>query len=70
MIAAIYKIVELKYFESGDFNGMPIYGLVNNFDVNSDEFRKAVRKAISDEILEGRFHDNTHIALLCRLWNF
>lgn len=61
MIDKLYSIVEDQYFSSGDFNGMPIYRLVEEFDVESDEFRQAVRDAIKEEIITARFHDNTHI---------
>lgn len=61
MIDEIYKIVEKQYFESGDFNGMPIYRLVDDFDVESKEFRSAIREAIVQETLSATFHGNTHI---------
>ncbi|NOR70232.1 MAG: AAA family ATPase [Methylomarinum sp.] len=61
MIDEIYKIVEKQYFESGDFNGMPIYRLADDFDVESKEFRLAIRKAIAKETLSATFHGNTHI---------
>jgi hypothetical protein len=61
MIDKLYAIVEDKYFVSGDFNGMPIYLLVDDFDIASSEFREIVRNAIEQEILTARFHDNTHI---------
>ena len=61
MIEELYSLVEDQYFESGDFNGMPLYRLTEDFDIESDEFRNQVRKAIEDEKLTARFHDNTHI---------
>jgi hypothetical protein len=61
MIDKIYEIVERKYFESGDFNGMPIYDLKSSFDVDTPEFRALLRKGIENEILTANFHDNTHI---------
>jgi len=67
MIDDLYTIVETQYFDSGDFNGMPLYRLVDLFDVNSDKFREVIRKAISDEILEARFHGNTHIRAFSNL---
>lgn len=61
MIEAIYSVVEEKYFSSGDFNGMPIYGLEGIFEINDDGFKAAVRQAIKDEILTARFDGNPHI---------
>jgi len=51
MIEELYKVVEDQYFSSGDFNGMPIYRLADAFDINSDEFRSVLRKAIKDDVL-------------------
>jgi hypothetical protein len=61
MIKKLYKIVEDKYFSSGDFNGMPIYELEGLFDIKSDDFRIMLRKSIEDEILTARFDGNPHI---------
>lgn len=61
MMEKLYSIVEDQYFESGDFNGMPLYRLIEHFDIESEELLKNLRKAIEDEILTARFHDNTHI---------
>lgn len=61
MLDKIYKIVEKQYFDSGDFNGMPIYRLADDFDVESEEFRSTIRRAIEQEILIATFHGNTHI---------
>lgn len=61
MLNKLYAIVEDQYFTSGDFNGMPIYRLTNDFDIESVEFRIVVRSAIEDEILTARFNGNTHI---------
>jgi len=61
MLDKLYEIVEKKYFNSGDFNGMPIYGLEKDFDIKSEEFRNVVKNAIKDEILTVTFHGNTHI---------
>ncbi|OMH33549.1 AAA family ATPase [Motiliproteus sp. MSK22-1] len=61
MIEEIYSVVEEKYFSSGDFNGMPIYGLEGVFEINGDDFKAAVRQAIEDEILTARYDGNPHI---------
>jgi len=61
MIDQIYEIVERQYFESGDFNGMPIYELKNLFDVETPEFRSLLRNGIESEVLIANFHGNTHI---------
>ncbi|PWU35910.1 AAA family ATPase [Pseudomonas aeruginosa] len=61
MIDEIYQIVEEKYFSSGDFNGTPIYSLAAEFDIESDEFRHAIRSAIEDDVLTVRFEGNPHI---------
>ncbi|PHV19149.1 AAA family ATPase [Janthinobacterium sp. BJB446] len=61
MIDIIYEAVERQYFESGDFNGMPIYALKVFFDVDTPEFRSVLRKGIENEVLTANFHGNTHI---------
>jgi hypothetical protein len=61
LIDKIYEIVERKYFESSDFNGMPIYGFEGTFDVDTPEFRAVLRAGIEKEILTANFHGNTHI---------
>jgi hypothetical protein len=61
MIDKIYEIVERKYFESGNFNGMPIYNLQDTFDVETPEFRATLRTGIEKEIVTARFFGNTHI---------
>lgn len=61
MIDTIYEIVERKYFESGDFNGMPIYALRSVFEVDTPEFRAVLREAIETEVLTANFNGNTHI---------
>lgn len=61
MIEEVYEEVHNQYFESGDFNGMPIYRLADKFDIESDEFRTAIRNGIDNEILTATFHGNTHI---------
>jgi hypothetical protein len=61
MIDKLYAIVENQYFGSGDFNGMPIYRLTDQFDIASIDFREVVRNAIDQEILTAMFHGNTHI---------
>lgn len=61
MIEEIYTAVEEKYFSSGDFNGMPIYGLEGVFDINGEAFKASVRKGIEDDILTARVDGNPHI---------
>lgn len=61
MIEEIYAVVEEKYFSSGDFNGMPIYGLEGVFDINDEAFKKSVRKGIEGDILTARVDGNPHI---------
>jgi len=67
MIEEIYSVVEEKYFSSGDFNGMPIYGLEGIFDIRSEDFKTSIRKAIDDEILTARFDGNPHIRAFSRI---
>lgn len=67
MVEELYEVVEDKYFSSGDFNGMPIYGLEDIFDINSDEFRAMLRQAIEDEILTARFDGNPHIRAFSKI---
>lgn len=67
MIEEIYAIVEEKYFSSGDFNGMPVYGLEGVFDINDDAFIELVRKGIEDEILTARFDGNPHIRAFSKI---
>ena len=61
MIEEIYTAVEERYFSSGDFNGMPIYGLKGIFDIISEAFKTSVRKGIEDDILTARVDGNPHI---------
>jgi hypothetical protein len=61
MIEKIFVLVEHHYFDSGDFNGLPIRTLSDFFDIKSDEFRSSVRKAIEDDILTARFDGNPAI---------
>lgn len=61
MLHKLYSIIEVEYFESGDFNGMPIYRLVNKFDILSNDFREIVQQGLEQEILTATFHGNTHI---------
>ncbi len=61
MIEEIYTAVEEKYFSSGDFNGMPIYGLEGIFDITGEAFKASVRKGIEDDILTARVDGNPHI---------
>lgn len=67
MIEELYSVVEEKYFSSGDFNGMPIYGLEGTFEVNDEAFKAAIRKAIKDEILTARFDGNPHIRAFSKI---
>ncbi len=67
LIEDLYDEVSNQYFESGDFNGMPIYQLSNKFDINSDKFRSVIRNAIKNEILTARFHGNPHILAFSRI---
>ncbi|MCK4983859.1 MAG: hypothetical protein KAS17_13100 [Victivallaceae bacterium] len=64
MLDKLYKIVEDQYFKSNDFNGMPIYRLTDDFDVDSNEFREVIKNAIDQEILTVTFFGNTHILAL------
>jgi len=67
MIEALYELIEEKYFSSGDFNGMPIYGLGGSFDIKSDAFKSSVRQAIEDEILTARSDGNPHIKAFSKI---
>lgn len=67
MIEEIYVVVEEKYFSSGDFNGMPIYGLKGVFDINDEAFKASVRKGIEDEILTARVDGNPHIRAFSKI---
>lgn len=46
---------------------MPIYRLENDFDINGDNFRATLRKAIEDDILTVRFDGNTHIRAFSKI---
>lgn len=61
MIEEVYEEVHEQYFDSADFNGLPIYRLADKFDIESDEFRSAIRDGIDKEIITATFHGNTHI---------
>jgi hypothetical protein len=67
MIEEIYRIVEEKYFSSGDFNGMPIYDLVNIFNVKSTGLHIAIRQAIENDFITARFDGNTHIRAFSKM---
>ncbi|MDP1787663.1 hypothetical protein [Nitrosomonas sp.] len=67
MIEELYSVVEEKYFSSGDFNGMPIYGLEGIFDINDEAFKASVRQAIEDEVLTARFDGNPHIRAFSKI---
>lgn len=67
MIEDVYAVVEEKYFSSGDFNGMPIYGLGDIFDIKDDAFKALVRKGIEDEVLTARFDGNPHIRAFSKI---
>lgn len=67
MIDKLYEAVEDQYFSSGDFNGMPIYRLEDDFDINGDDFRAMLRNAIEDDILTVRFDENTHIRAFSKI---
>lgn len=57
----IYSLVESQYFDSGDFNGLPIRMLADVMDNDIEELREVIKEAITNETLEARFNDNTHI---------
>lgn len=67
MIEDLYELIKEKYFSSGDFNGMPIYGLGGSFDIKSDAFKSSVRQAIEDEILTARSDGNPHIKAFSKI---
>jgi hypothetical protein len=57
----IYSLVESQYFDSGDFNGLSIKMLADVMDNDIDELRDIIKEAITNEVIEARFNDNTHI---------
>ncbi|ABM01994.1 diverged AAA-family ATPase containing protein [Psychromonas ingrahamii 37] len=61
VIEEVLEEIQNQYFGSGNFNGMPIYRLADNFDIESDGFRSAIRAGIENEIITATFHGNTHI---------
>lgn len=67
MIEEIYVLVEHQYFNSGDFNGLPIRTLSEFFDIKSDEFKNSVRKAIEEGILTARFDGNPAIRAFSKI---
>lgn len=53
-----------KYFDSGDFNGLPIYAISEKYGVSADDLEPDLRALIQDEKIEvwfGNVHPNTHI---------
>lgn len=67
MIEELYKVVEEKYFSSGDFNGMPLYGLEDLFDIETADFKAILRKAIEDEVITARVDGNPHIRAFSKI---
>lgn len=67
MIEEIYVLVEHQYFNSGDFNGLPIRTLSEFFDIKTDEFKNSVRKAIEEDILTARFDGNPAIRAFSKI---
>lgn len=61
MIEKIYEMVEQQYFDSGDFNGTPIYSLQENFEADPADFRAVLRAGLEQEILTVSLYGNTHI---------
>jgi len=57
----IYTKVEDQYFNSGDFNGLPVRALAKDFDIRSREFRDQVREAIESDVITARVGGNPHI---------
>lgn len=57
----MYSLVESQYFDSGDFNGLPIRMLADVMDKDIEELRDVIKEAITNETIEARFNDNTRI---------
>lgn len=57
----IYVKVEDQYFNSRDFNGLPVRALAEDFDIDSPEFRDLVREAIESDVITARVGGNPHI---------
>lgn len=57
----IYAKVEEQYFNSRDFNGLPVRALAKDFDIGSREFRDQVREAIESDVITARIGGNPHI---------
>ena len=60
-IEKIYPAVEDKYFNSSDFNGLPVRELSGDFDIESPAFREILRGAIESNRITARFSGNPHI---------
>ncbi|NTU50247.1 MAG: AAA family ATPase [Desulfobulbaceae bacterium] len=61
---AVTEAVISFYFESGDFNGYPVYRLKNDFDLSEDEAKKLLHELIDAErvdVVFGNIHPNPHI---------
>ena len=61
MINDIYELVEKHYFSSNDFNGLPIYSLKDNFDIESESFKRMILSGIEHEVITATFNGNTYI---------
>lgn len=57
----IYDKIEDQYFSSGDFNGLPVRVLADDFDIGSAEFRNLLRAAIESDEITARVGGNPHI---------
>lgn len=57
----LYNKVEVQYFGSRDFNGLPIYSLKEDYDVASDDFKEMILQGIERDIITARHVDNPHI---------
>ena len=57
----LYELVESSYFDSRDFNGLSVKTLEKLVDIETDALREIIEIAITNEVIEARFHDNTHI---------
>lgn len=60
-IEQIYAKVEDQYFNSGDFNGLPVRALASDFDISSPEFRSILRCGIVSDTITARIGGNPHI---------
>lgn len=61
MLDEIYKLIEEKYFTSGDFNGLPFHELLSGVDLGKVEVLAEIRVGIETDVITIEYLGNPHI---------